>query len=484
MADVLRLTPKQAGRQHGAEYILIAMPNPNRAAGFRAVIAPMEIETVVVRDGEEAIQEFVRRGPPALTIVDLSLPKVDGFELLRELRRHAPPTEAAAIVVSGHSAVRTAARRLAESLGISQVLPFDVDRPALREAVEKTLKEMPARQPAAPAAPSREAGVAPGGAENAIEMAVIAAARRFRTAMTLAYVKRGQTESLQGYFSVTDAAGAISADHVLSFLRQVAAGSDPLIVPNVSSYPALDEIAPGGLPLARGFAATPLAARSPEISGALCLLDTKPLTIDATELEALDSLARELTRELDARDRAEAPIDDAMENGATSPVDVDSLERLAATDALTGLANRRGGEKDITVEISRAQRHATPLSCALLDLDHFKAVNDTFGHQAGDYALREIGALLRRMLRAYDIIVRWGGEEFLIVLPGVKLEQARKLGERIRAEIQHLSLAGIGGVTASVGVAQLGSDFSFETMFAVADRRLYAAKSRGRNTVA
>jgi diguanylate cyclase (GGDEF)-like protein len=330
---------------------------------------------------------------------------------------------------------------------------------------------------------SAEADVVPAAsAEIAIETAVFAAARRFRTAMTLAYVKRGQKESVRGYFAVSDAAGTVSADHVLAFLRQVAAGSDPLIVPNVSSYPALDDIAPGGLPLVRGFAATPLAPRSPEISGALCLMDTKSLAIGATELDALDALARDLTRELDAQ--PEAQDDAAMPPGASSPVDVDSLERLAATDALTGLANRRGGERDISVEISRAQRHSTPLSCALLDLDHFKAVNDTFGHQAGDYALREIGALLRRMLRAYDIIVRWGGEEFLIVLPGVKLDQARKLAERIRTEIQELSLAGIGGITASVGVAQLASDFAFETMFAVADRRLYAAKSRGRNTVA
>jgi diguanylate cyclase (GGDEF)-like protein len=484
MATPRRLTPKKPGSPHGGgNYILIAMPNPNRAGAFRAAVASLEIETVLVRDGEKANQELGRRGAPILTIVDLSLPKIDGFELLRELRKQAPSSEAAVIVVSGHSAVRMAAERLAESLGISKVLPFDIDRTALREAVEKTLSDMTARQPARPLPQTPETEVPPYvGAENAIEIAVIAAARRFRTAMTVAYVKQGQQETVRGYFAVSDPSGSVSADHVLPFLRQVAAGSDPLIVPNLSSYAALDEVAPGGLQLVRGFAATPLVARSAEISGALCLLDTKPLSIDATELDALDALARDLTRDLEAQFKT--PEDATGAGGASSPVDIDSLERLAATDALTGLANRRGGEKDISVEISRARRHRTPLSCALVDLDHFKEVNDTFGHQTGDYVLREIGALLRRMLRAYDIIVRWGGEEFLIVLPAVELEQARKLGERIRNAIESLTLAGIGGVTASVGVAQLEGDFAFETMFAVADRRLYTAKSGGRNTVA
>jgi diguanylate cyclase (GGDEF)-like protein len=167
-----------------------------------------------------------------------------------------------------------------------------------------------------------------------------------------------------------------------------------------------------------------------------------------------------------------------------TPVDIDSLERLASADPLTGLANRRGGEKDIAAEISRSRRQNTPLSCVLLDIDHFKEVNDTFGHQAGDYVLREISALLRRTVRAYDILVRWGGEEFLCVLPGVDHEQALKLAERIRQAVENMPLAGIGGITASVGVAALGNDYSFDAMFAAADRRLYSAKASGRNTVA
>jgi len=199
--------------------------------------------------------------------------------------------------------------------------------------------------------------------------------------------------------------------------------------------------------------------------------------MDATELDAFEALGRDLVRDLGAQGAAQV-------SAKVTPVDIDSLERLASADPLTGLANRRGGEKDIAAEISRARRQNTALSCVLLDIDHFKEVNDTFGHQAGDYVLREISALLRRTVRAYDILVRWGGEEFLVVLPGVEHEQALKLAERIRHAVENMPLAGIGGITASVGVAVLGNDYSFDAMFAAADRRLYSAKASGRNTVA
>jgi diguanylate cyclase (GGDEF)-like protein len=471
---------KAQARPRGT-YILLAMPNVNRAAAYRTA-GGAAYEAILVRDGEEARQELARHGPPALLILDLSLPKVDGFELLKELRHHATARESACIVVSGHASIRAAARRLAEPLGISRVLPFDVDQPALREAIEATLRELapPRQHAAAPAIPEAEKRPAASAAsEDVIETAVLAAARRFKPAITVAYVKIGQQEHVRGYFALADLPGTVSAAHSLGFLRQVAAGSEPLIVPNVTNYPALTEIAPGGMPLVRGFAAAPFPAH-PEISGTLCVMDTKPLQIDATELDALEALARDLGRELAGTDALVV----ASSNAVVSAVDIDSLERLASADPLTGLANRRGGEKDIAAEISRARRQNTPLSCVLLDIDHFKEVNDTFGHQAGDYVLREISSLLRRTVRAYDILVRWGGEEFLVVLPGVEQEQALKLAERIRVAIENMPLAGIGGVTTSVGVAALGADFSFEAMFAAADRRLYTAKASGRNTVA
>jgi diguanylate cyclase (GGDEF)-like protein len=119
----------------------------------------------------------------------------------------------------------------------------------------------------------------------------------------------------------------------------------------------------------------------------------------------------------------------------------------------------------------------------LIDIDRFKTVNDTFGHQVGDQVLRELSALFKRTVRTYDTVVRWGGEEFLLVLPGVSLEDAQRLADRIRRAVEAIEFPGAGRITLSAGAAGLGLDYSFEEMLATADRRLYQAKSSGRNCV-
>src|SRR5204862_5558047 len=159
--------------------------------------------------------------------------------------------------------------------------------------------------------------------------------------------------------------------------------------------------------------------------GALGVFDAKALTLAPDDIDALMAFARDVAAEI------EQHTGFVREAAAAAPLDRDerfeALEQLAATDPLTGLANRRGCEKSIAGEISRAERERKPLSCIMLDIDRFKQVNDTMGHQAGDQVLRDLSTMLRQSVRAYDIVARWGGEEFLLILPGADLEAARML---------------------------------------------------------
>jgi diguanylate cyclase (GGDEF)-like protein len=159
------------------------------------------------------------------------------------------------------------------------------------------------------------------------------------------------------------------------------------------------------------------------------------------------------------------------------------LEKLAATDALTGAWNRLHFEQRLTEEIERAHRYGQPLSLLLLDIDHFKAINDRHGHQTGDRVLVEICRRLGHQMRETDLLARWGGEEFVAVLPHTPAAAAMALAERIRRLIPSEPLPPVGAVTVSAGVAQLQSDDDLDSLFQRVDRALYRAKERGRDRV-
>jgi len=162
------------------------------------------------------------------------------------------------------------------------------------------------------------------------------------------------------------------------------------------------------------------------------------------------------------------------------------LDRLSRTDALTGLYNRRHLDAELARLHRDSLRHQDPLCVLLLDLDHFKQVNDTHGHSAGDDVLRAFADRLRSELRAGDIVGRWGGEEFLVILPRTDLDGARAIAERIRSvTAAEPVVAGDQSiaVTVSAGCA-LGPGPSIEAVVQVADTCLYDAKVGGRNRVA
>jgi two-component system cell cycle response regulator len=166
---------------------------------------------------------------------------------------------------------------------------------------------------------------------------------------------------------------------------------------------------------------------------------------------------------------------------------VEESQRQASTDLLTGLMNRRAFLNSIHSEVQRSRRHALSVSVLLLDIDHFKMINDRFGHAAGDQVLAAVGKTLRRVERSTDFAARWGGEEFVIVLTHCDLESGRVAAERTRAAIEALTILDKEGtqipVTASVGLACLTGDETVDNLMNRADRAMYAAKYGGRNRV-
>lgn len=166
---------------------------------------------------------------------------------------------------------------------------------------------------------------------------------------------------------------------------------------------------------------------------------------------------------------------------------VEESRSLATTDALTGLLNRRAFLESTGKELARAKRYNDRLSVILLDVDHFKQINDKRGHAAGDVVLAAVGKLLNGALRTCDIVARWGGEEFVLVLPSTSLEGAEQTAERVRELLEHAQIKDNDGdripVTASFGVATLLATENLEQLVDRADRAMYLAKSGGRNRV-
>ena len=158
-------------------------------------------------------------------------------------------------------------------------------------------------------------------------------------------------------------------------------------------------------------------------------------------------------------------------------------------DALTGLYNRRYLEEVLEREVRRASRSAQSLGILMIDLDHFKNFNDTYGHDAGDAVLRETGQFLARGVRAEDFVCRFGGEEFVVILPTADMNSSQTRGERLRSKMRELTVMhqgkSLGMITISIGVASFPQHgMSPKQLMAAANAALYEAKRGGRDQVA
>jgi len=234
---------------------------------------------------------------------------------------------------------------------------------------------------------------------------------------------------------------------------------DATLDPRVAGYPAVTED-----PYVRSYAGVPLVTSDGYNVGALCAVDTKAREFTEGELDILRNFARIVVNEME-------------------------LRHIAERDQLTGTLTRRGFIEKVGQEIARCHRYGRTASLVVVDVDHFKSVNDTWGHPAGDRVLRELAATLGSAGRSADVLGRLGGEEFAMLLPETGLAEAMAAAERFRAAVETRPIAVAPArtiaVTASFGVAVLDAAInSPEEWIARADGPLYQAKRGGRNRCA
>ncbi len=160
------------------------------------------------------------------------------------------------------------------------------------------------------------------------------------------------------------------------------------------------------------------------------------------------------------------------------------LERQAFYDRLTGVANRRYFESLLDREVRRAERYGQGFALVMFDLDHFKKVNDTYGHAAGDVVLQEVTRVAGERLRSVDVLGRWGGEEFMVLLPGAAANEGARVAELIRSRVAGRAFPRVGEVTVSLGVAAFHSGEPRGELLRRVDEALYRAKREGRNRAA
>jgi diguanylate cyclase (GGDEF)-like protein len=236
--------------------------------------------------------------------------------------------------------------------------------------------------------------------------------------------------------------------------------------------------------LLRGEPVTALTCRHLHKSGRHVWVETswRPILNRAGKIVRLQAASRDVTE----RREYERQLEEAHAKLSAQQdrlIDANSrLEALASLDSLTGLKNRRAFEERLQEEISRARRSKECFALLLLDIDHFKNFNDSFGHPRGDDVLKSVSRVLSRSVRDADFIARYGGEEFAIILPDTDRDAAKLMGERLRVAIEE-NAWDARPITVSVGAAAWLDGASAESLIDQADRALYRSKQAGRNIV-
>lgn len=255
--------------------------------------------------------------------------------------------------------------------------------------------------------------------------------------------------------------------------------SEVMVVPDTHLDPRFaDNSLVTGPPYVRFYAGAALVTPDGHPLGTLCVIDTQARRLQSGQKEALQALSRQAAAHIELRLLTETRAQKAALEEANR-----RLQDLAMTDGLTGLKNHRALHASLREQFAQAQRSGQSFSLMLLDLDHFKQYNDTFGHPAGDEVLTLMAHILKCCVRAGDIAARHGGEEFAVILPATDGEHAHILAERLRRTMADAPWP-LRAVTASVGISTYTPSMNdHKRLMVAADDALYRAKAQGRNQV-
>ncbi len=452
-------------------YVLIAELDRQWADLCRDAVRDQHVEAVIARDGNAAKRLLEARGAPLLLITDLSLPGSDGFSLIRDVREISPPERTAVIVCSAFPEFRAAAARLRSSFGIFEISDKKIPAELLGRLVARALATIP-RSDSTTQARRAESDLL-------VRRILSRSARAFRVPIVVLSIELREQRRVLAHMALEEFQGT---PRQWPILQQIVNTRQTLVVPDVTKHALLGIVSVAPSIQVRGFAAAPLITTGGRLVGVIALLAFEPLTLTAEQIDLLTKAGRRIGDELERQFQEELARSD-FEEGYRSEENWAALERLALTDPLTGLSNRRAGARALEREAIRARRAASPFSLALLDLDRFKGINDMHGHSVGDDVLCEVSRILTSTFRASDLAVRWGGDEFLVLLPDVNLEGAAAFAERIRVQVESLTFPGVPQVTLSAGIVEIQSDESPQAAIARADAKLYEAKAAGRNRV-
>ncbi len=441
------------------------------------------------RDGAEGAAAALRE-PPAVVVTDLDMPVMNGHQLLHLLRSEAATAATPVVILTSHG--EAPSRFWGLTSGADAYLTKDSEPGELVAAVERL---------AAPTAERPEnASAEPLGPLDVLSRVVRQLdANLLRATLLNALLERG--------LGTTDLHAAGRA-----ILQLVAAVADaPLLAVGVKEPDAATVHAlvarPVSLHATERFVAATVAAMAltPEIApdvkvtgevegGGGADPDPANLVTYPLPMRGASALLAVLPSEPALFAAASGPIVAYLAPHAGLALDNarlgQRLQELSTKDGLTRALNHRAILEHLGHEVQRADRHGAALAVIMCDLDHFKRINDAHGHTVGDAVLHAAAAAMRRVLRASDGLGRYGGEEFLAVLPDTGLEAGRRAAERLRRGVAERAAVPVPGgrvdVTASFGVAtlaELGSEVSVNALVALADSRLYEAKAAGRNCI-